>query len=69
MTTFRVSGQVTISIFADVEAETEEEAMEKAYELSMPSLCHGCSSAHGHGDVWGVTEFDGEASHLRVDES
>jgi hypothetical protein len=65
---FQVSAVVTISLWAEVEAKSAEEAKEKAQELSMPSLCHQCAGG-GEDGVWGNSgEFDGEAQDIHVEE-
>lgn len=55
---YRVEGYLTISATAEVEAENEAEAREKAQSLSTPSLCHQCSGAGGGHDTWQLNGFD-----------
>lgn len=44
---YAVHGYLTISCFAFVEADSEQEARDKAEALSAPMLCHQCD---GGGD-------------------
>jgi hypothetical protein len=53
-----VSGYLTISAVVDIEAESPEEALQKAEELTTPSLCHQCASAGGDEGTWQLNEFD-----------
>jgi hypothetical protein len=62
MAKFRVSSMVTISIYTDVEAETEEEAIDAASERPMMALCHQCSGGGESRECWVTSgELDGEA--------
>jgi hypothetical protein len=63
--TYTVTAQVTISLVAEVEAESTEEAENLAYDL--PSLCNQCGGTQG-GDSWSTSgEFDGEPERVRVE--
>lgn len=55
---YRLSGYLTVSCVADIEANSEEEAREKAAQLSCPSLCHQCEDAGGDPDTWQLNGFD-----------
>ena len=55
---YRVSGYLTMSCIADIEANSEEEARAKALGLSCPSLCHQCDDAGGDGETWQLNGFD-----------
>jgi hypothetical protein len=57
--TFRVAGTMTISMHVDVVASSPEEAIEKAKESPVMSLCHQCSS--GEEGAWNTSgEFDSD---------
>ena len=43
MRKYRVRGLITLEIYAEVEAESAEEAEQHAYELGVPPLCYRCS--------------------------
>lgn len=60
MKTFRVNSQITISVFTDVKAETEEDAIAQASERCVQGLCYRCAT--GTKDEEWVTggELDGE---------
>lgn len=65
---YRVSACVTISLHGYVEANSPQEAEEKANELSMPTLCYQCSDNQGE-DSWSTSgEFDGLAMDVSVEE-
>jgi hypothetical protein len=65
--TYTVTAQVTISLVAEVEAESTEEAENLAYDLRLPSLCNQCGGTQG-GDSWSTSgEFDGEPERVRVE--
>lgn len=57
MSTYIVSGYVTMSVVAEVEANSKAEAKRKAEELGIPGLCHQCSDAGGE-DEWTLNGFD-----------
>lgn len=58
MAKYNISGYLTISAFAVVEADSEEEARAKAEQLATPSLCHQCADAGGGDDTWQLNGFD-----------
>jgi hypothetical protein len=58
MARYNVSGYLTISVCAVIEAESEEEARTKAESLGAPSLCHQCAGAGGSNGTWQLNEFD-----------
>lgn len=59
MSKYRVSGYLTISVTKVVEAESEEQAKQKALELCCPSLCHQCDGAGDDDpDAWTLNGFD-----------
>lgn len=56
---YLVTGIVTISVTVKVEADSEEEARQKANDASMQEFCYSCS--RGDDDVWSTSgELDGE---------
>jgi hypothetical protein len=55
---YRVWGYLTMGAYAEVEAENETEAREKAGQLGTPSLCHQCADAGGGDGTWQLNEFD-----------
>lgn len=55
---YRVSGWVSISVTAEVEAENEEGAKEAFLELQAPSLCWQCSEAGGEDGTFQLNGFD-----------
>ncbi len=58
MSKYVVYGYLTISAFAEVEAENEEDAREKAQGLDAPGLCHHCSDAGaGESGTWTLNGF------------
>ena len=57
MVKYIVSGYLTISVHAEVEAKSKEGAREKARELGVPGLCHQCDVAGGEGE-WTLNGFD-----------
>ena len=60
MKRFSVAGQVTISIYTIVEAESAEQAMEIAEGRDLPNLCHQCAGAGDENVQWSLTgELDG----------
>jgi hypothetical protein len=58
MPKFLVSGYLTVSVFAVIEAATPEEAKAKAENLAAPSLCHACENAGGGDHEWTLNGFD-----------
>lgn len=62
MPRYRVVAEVTISIHTDVEAATEDAAIDLAYERPMMALCYLCGAAPG-ADQWVTSgEIDGDPS-------
>lgn len=57
MKTYYVSGYLTISVTAEIQARNKKEAREKAGDLSAPGLCHQCDNAGGEG-CWQLNGFD-----------
>lgn len=55
---YRVSGYLTISVTADIEAANEDEAKKKASSLGAPGLCHSCENAGGSAGEWELNGFD-----------
>ncbi len=56
---YRITGYLTISAIAEIEASSPEEALEKAQELSTPGLCHQCAGAGDSSEgTWQLNEFD-----------
>jgi|1185.fasta_scaffold291798_2 hypothetical protein len=55
---FRVSGYLTLTCVAEVEADSKEEAAEKARELPPPGLCHQCEGAGDGASEWQIGGFD-----------
>lgn len=55
---YRVTGQMTISVFVDVEAKNAREARQRAKEASVMALCFRCTE--GHEGLWSTGELDGE---------
>lgn len=54
-----VSGWASMSVNAEVEAATEEEAKELFLGLSAPSLCHQCSDKGGEdGETFQLNGWD-----------
>lgn len=66
MKRYTVSASATISFTGFVEAENEDEAIEKAYDLELPILCYGCETQNGGSDAW-IPAMDGEPQDIRVE--
>lgn len=67
MPKFIVSANVTISVWTEVEADTEQEAMALAEDRPMQTLCHQCSGTrHSQGrEEWRTSgELDGSPFDL-----
>lgn len=62
---FEATANVTISVRAEIEADTQEEADEIAYALEVPGLCYSC--ARGQEGCWAVGELDGEPYDIQVE--
>lgn len=56
--TYEVAGYLTISVAKTIEANSLEEALNKAHSLAAPTLCHQCSSAGQDDDTWELNGFD-----------
>ena len=68
MAKFVVNGCLTISCYKVIEADSEEEAREKAMELSAPSLCHQCDSSGKHSnECWTLNGFDDHSEIVDVE--
>ena len=59
MARYIVNGYLTVGCFKEIEADSENEAREKALDLSVPSLCWQCESA-GDSDesAWSLNGID-----------
>lgn len=56
---FTISGYLTISVVKTVAASSRREALRKARELAVPSLCHRCSHAGDRSsETWELNGFD-----------
>lgn len=58
MMKYLACGYLTISVMAEIEAESEKEAREKASILGAPGLCHQCDHAGDGIDTWKLNGFD-----------
>ena len=59
MSTFQVYGYLTITVYKEIEANSEEEAREKALCLAPPELCYHCSRAGcNDGGEWQLDGWD-----------
>jgi len=58
MPKYAVSGWVSMSVWAEVEAEDEEGAKEAFLELQAPGLCWQCSGAGGSDGTFQLNGFD-----------
>lgn len=68
MTKYTVSGMMCISVFTEVEAESEKEALEIAEGRSVQGLCHQCATSRNKDEEWSLTgELDGEVTNLLID--
>jgi len=70
MATFHLTAEVTISVTTTIEADSEEQAREKATALGLPTLCYQCSRAGEDPEdgYWNVgSELDGEATIIECD--
>jgi len=74
MKRYRVSAAVTISIWTEVDADSEEQALEMAEAMPMPSLGREASGVgrrnrHGLPETWLTSgELDGSPFDLEADE-
>lgn len=60
MPKFSVSGEVTISVHTDVEAETEEEAKKIAADRGTQSFCYQCARGEPEQEWTTTGDIDGE---------
>jgi hypothetical protein len=68
MSTYIVSGSVEISVFTRVEADSEEEAIEKAKERDLIGLCWQCASDKEQDDIFVTSgELDGDPLNLKAE--
>jgi hypothetical protein len=68
MPKYTISGKVTISVYTEVVADTEEGAIEEANERPMMSLCHQCAGGIPS-DKWVTSgELDGTVEELKAEE-
>jgi hypothetical protein len=64
MQTYGITGNITISVYTEVKAETQEAALEEAGTRPIMSLCHQCAS-HGGETEWATTgELDGDCPEI-----
>jgi hypothetical protein len=63
---YYLSAAVTISVSAEVEAESAEDVIRKGEELGMPMLCAQCTRHHDD-DCWRLSEIDGEAQNINAE--
>ena len=68
MPKYIVSGIVTVSIYTEVIAETEEEALKLAGDQPMMSFCNQCSRGTPEDEWVTAGELDGEPQELRAEE-
>lgn len=68
MTRYRVCGEMTISVYVEVNAASENEAKRIARQAPIMSLCHQC--AQGEDDSWSTSgELDGTVRISGVEEA
>lgn len=68
MPTYRVSAAVTISVWTDVEAASEEQAKAIAEERPMQGLCRHCADGRGAKTMWRTSgELDGSPHDLKAE--
>ena len=72
MTKYHVTAMCTISVTTDVEAESEEEALEIAIDRGMQDLCYQCSggqwSSLDASREWVTSgEIDGKPFNLMIE--
>jgi hypothetical protein len=58
MPKYRVSGYLTITVTAEIEADSAAEAKAKGLELQAPGLCYHCEAAGGDEGEWQLGGFD-----------
>jgi hypothetical protein len=64
---YELMASVTISIHCEVEADSEEEAKEKAEELPMMSFCHQCANGLPTEEWVTSGELDGAPTDVVVE--
>jgi len=64
MATYKIIGEVTVSAITEIEADSEEEALEIAasYDVSYASICD-----ISYKEDFFVTDIDGEVVNMRVE--
>jgi hypothetical protein len=68
MARYRISGQVTISIYTDVEADSPDAAIEEAEGRAMKRLCWSCGDSRGSDEEWVTSgELDGTAQEMKCE--
>lgn len=68
MPKYRVSAAVTISVWTEVEAESEEQAKATAEDRPMQRLCHQCADGRGSRSMWRTSgDLDGSPHELTVE--
>ncbi len=64
---YRVCAQVTISLYAEVEAESEGDARAAAEWLAMPDVCYSCGRRRDIDEgAWSYSEIDGDAMEIEA---
>ena len=66
MNTYKISASVTISIYTEVTAYSEEEALRDAEDKSMMDIVHDDSSSPE--DYWIAEELDGSPMDIKIEE-
>ena len=69
MPKYQIVGCITVGVFTTVEAENEQEALEKAEERSVQGLCRQCVSSENDEELWCLSDnikFN-EVHHIEVD--
>lgn len=62
--TFKLAGQVTISIYTEVQAKTKEEAIKIAEERDLCNI--SVSDYWSEKDVWRADELDGRPKNIQL---
>lgn len=66
MKKYSLSAQITVSAFCEVEANSLEEAIEKAQ--GMPAVIHSYNTGTSPQESWCVEEIDGEPAEIAAEE-
>lgn len=66
MPIFKISGIITISCYTDVEADTEEEALQIAEDREMMELPF--NNAYGSDEYWITDSLDGRPREIHISE-